>query len=202
MNLKYLKYTLITTITIHFVCVVMGQLYDLGYLKNSITEKIQKKYLLPFFEQNWGMFAPNPPRGNQYFIVRFYTNQNDTITLDIHKKVLENSNWGLFNNNQRILKYQNECYNDIIHKISSQKLSLISPDVSQSHGLESILNYSEIALIKQEHFLLKVTNDSIFVDLILMDEILSPPNSEEKYQEKRYFVLSDIYFEKKQDTNL
>jgi len=195
MIFKILKYALIVAITMHFLCVVIVQLYDLGYLKNSISEKIQKHYILPFFEQNWGMFAPNPPRGNQYFVVRFYTNQNDTLTINIHKKVLENSTFGLFNNNQRLLKYQNECYNDIINKISSQKLNLTNPDVSQSHGLESILNYSEIALAKQTSFLEKI-NDSVFIDLILVDEALSPPNSEEKYLEKSYLVLSNIISEK------
>jgi len=199
MNLKlFLKYTLITAITIHFICVVIVQLYDLGYLKKSIiTESIQKHYILPFFEQNWGMFAPNPPQGNQYFLVRFYTNKNDTITLDIHQKILENSTFGLLNNNQRILKYQNECYNDIINKISSKKINLTNPDVSQSHGLESIINYCEFTLTKQNDFLEKITTDSIFVDLVLIDEALSPPNSEEKYLEKNYLVLSNIYFGKK-----
>jgi len=199
-KLNALKYTLITIITTHFVCVLAVQLYDLGYLRNSVVEKIQKHYILPFFEQNWGMFAPNPPKGNQYFLVRFYTNQrNDTITLDIHKKVLENSTWGLFNNNQRVLKYQNECYNDIINKINSQKLSFAKPDVSQSHGLESILNYSEIALVKQKDFLEKI-NDSIFADIILVDQTLSPPNSKEKYFDKRYILLSNIFFGKKQNS--
>jgi len=184
------------------VCVVIVQLCDLGYLKNSVVEKIQKHYILSFFEQNRGMFAPNPPKENQYFVVRFYTNQSDTLVLDIHKKVVENSTFGLFNNNQRILKYQNECYNDIINKINLQKLSLTKPDVSQSHGLESILNYSEIALVKQKDFLEKTINDSIFVDLILVDYVLSPPNSEEKHLEKSYFVLSNIYFGKKQNVVL
>ncbi len=138
------------------------------------------------------MFAPNPPKGNQYFIVKFKT-KKDSLTVDIHEQVRKGSMLGLFNINQRILKFQNECYNDILRKLESKKITYSNIEIKNSHGLESIINYSKIALQKQTGFLSKIKPNEIFyLDLYLIDEPLNNPNNINKYGEKKYILLEDI----------
>ncbi|WP_372483249.1 DUF5819 family protein [Elizabethkingia anophelis] len=193
----YVKTLIIMSLSFHFSSVILVQFFDLGYTKSRFVNKIKVNYIIPFFEQNWGMFSPNPPRGNQYFIIKFRAN-NSTALVDIHEKIKENSDRGLFNLDQRLLKYQIECYNDIIDKFSENKLKVNSPHVENSHGLESILNYSKFSLKNQYSFLEKLKpNDSIYADIYLMDMPLNPYNSKEKFGETKYMLFSNIYLLKK-----
>ncbi|MGN7757591.1 DUF5819 family protein [Chryseobacterium sp. 22532] len=197
-KIKLLKNFTIGCLSIHFLFVILVQFYDLDYTKNGTIKKIKDFYINPFFEQNWGMFSPTPPHGNQYFIIKYHTNTNN-ITIDIHEDIKNNSNQGLFNINQRLLKYQNGCYNDIIQKISKGNLDRIYADKSKSHGLESILNYSKLTLKNQKSFLDKINNkDSVFVDIYLINESLIPPYSKNKFEEKKYITLTNVYLTNKQ----
>ncbi|QTE21837.1 DUF5819 family protein [Polaribacter cellanae] len=197
--MKKLKILIISVIVLHFLLISIGQLRDLGYINNSFAKHINDSYIIPYFEQSWSMFAPNPPKGNQYFVVKYKIN-NDSLTLDIHEQVRKGSVLSLFNINQRLLKYQNECYNDILRKLESKKISFSNINVSNSHGLESILNYSKIVLKKQLKFLSNIkSTDSIKVDIYLIDEPLNKPNSPNKYGEKKYIQLENIYLGKKDE---
>lgn len=193
------KNILFIIISFHFLLIIIGQLGELGYLNNTLSKNIKNKYIVPFFEQNWGMFAPNPPRGNQYFIISYKTN-TDSITLDIHEKIRQGSILSIFNINQRILKYQNECYNDIIKKLNNKKLDLSKIEKNKSHGLESILNYSKLVLIKQKEYIEKLAStDSIKVNIYLVNESLNNINTFYKYNKKEYMVLKNIYLTRKSD---
>lgn len=194
----FLKNFILLILVIHFTFVVIVQFYDLGYTNNRIAEKIKNNYITPFFEQNWGMFAPTPPHGNQYFVIKFHTDK-DSIIVDIHEDIKNNSNRGFLNINQRLLKYQNSCYNDIIKKRSIGRLNNIYKDKNKSHGLESILNYSKLTLKNQKAFLNTISDkDSVFIDIYLINEPLLPSNSKKKYEEKKYITLTDIYLTTKQ----
>lgn len=188
---------IIVLLICHFSCVILVQFYDLQYIKTEKVKKIRDFYIIPYFEQNWGMFAPNPPQGNQYFLIKFHSGNNNVV-IDIHKKIKENSDRGLFNLDQRLLKYQNECYNDIVNKILQKKLSITLPNVNESYGLQSILNYSKFSLKQQTEFLRKLApNDIIYADVYLMDMPLNPYGSKSKFDSKKYILLPNVYLSSK-----
>lgn len=188
----YKKVIITVLLILHFSCVILVQLYDLQYIKTERIKKIKNFYIIPYFEQNWGMFAPNPPQGNQYFLIKFHSG-NNSVVIDIHKKIKENSDKGLFNLDQRLLKFQNECYNDILNKLLHKKLSISFPNTKDSHGLQSILNYSKFSLKQQSEFLIKLApNDIIYADVYLMDIPLNPYGSKIKFGNKKYILLPNI----------
>ncbi len=192
--MKKLKVIFKVFLVCHFTLIVINQFDYFKYIKidNKLNE-LAKKYTNPFFEQNWGMFAPNPPHGNQYVIVKYKT-KNDSLLIDIHQKISESSIFSIFSINQRILKYQNECYNDIIKKVHSKTITFNNINIHNSHGLESLLNYSKFSLLAQNKFSQNIKdNDSVFVDLYLMDEILNKPNEKPRYRAKQYIELKNIF---------
>ncbi|WP_059015033.1 DUF5819 family protein, partial [Flavobacterium psychrophilum] len=146
---KIFAYSTIVLLSIHFILVLLNQCYqqNWAYFKTKPIEQINSNYINPFFEQNWGMFAPNPPHGNQYIVVQFYTKKDSTELINIHEKIMQSSFKRFFSLDQRILKYFNSCYNDIIIKKSNKYSN--EEMIKKSHGLQSILNYSRIVLQKQ-----------------------------------------------------
>jgi hypothetical protein len=180
-------------LSIYFIIVILTQCYDQGWSVFQIKplQTVKEHYVAPFFEQNWGMFSPNPPHGNEYIILKFHTQYNTTKPINIHEKIKENSFKNPFSLNQRIIKYFNECYGDI----SSRSNKGYSNDefIRNSHGLESILNYSKIVLKNQTDFLKAINpNDTIKVDLYLMQEPLNDFEKSELKREKYYTEIKDF----------
>ena len=155
MTKKVFVYISIIFLSVHFIFILLIQCYQQNWalFKNSSIEEINLAYVTPYFEQNWAMFAPNPPQGNQFIALQFYTKKDSTELVNIHQKVLENSFRNVFSINQRILKYFNGCYNNIIIKKTSDTNNYEL--LKKSHGLQSILNYSKIVLGNQEKFIKK-----------------------------------------------
>jgi Family of unknown function (DUF5819) len=177
-------------LSIYFIIVVLTQCYDQGwsFFKVKPIQYLKEHYVSPFFEQNWGMFSPNPPHGNEYIMVKFYTQNDSTKLINIHEKIKENSFKNPFSLNQRIIKYFNECYGDIATKHSEGYLG--NEFVKKSYGLQSILNYSKIVLKNQKEFLKGVNpNDTIKVNLYLVQE---PLNDFEKSKLKREQFYTEI----------
>lgn len=196
MNNKIYTKTLTVLVASYFFFIVLFQVYDQDYFKSEIVGNIKNDYALPFFEQNWGMFSPNPPMGNHFFLIKFESNNTESDLIDIHKSVRENSFSSFFSIDQRIIKYFAECYNDIIRKKS--KGIVVEQNIHSSHGLESILNYSKIVLKSQRDFLEKIdSNDSIFIKIYLVDEKLNLDIREEKSYSKTYMELEKIYLTNK-----
>lgn len=176
----------------YFLFIILFQVYDQNYFKSETVGKIKNSYALPFFEQNWGMFSPNPPMGNHYFLLKFKSKNAESSFIDIHKNVRDGSFNSFFSIDQRIIKYFAECYNDIIRK--KNRGIIVEQNIDLSHGLESILNYSKIVLKNQNDFLEKVNSqDSIFVKIYLVDEKLNRDIREEKSFSNLYNELDEIY---------
>lgn len=176
----------------YFLFIILIQVYDQNYFESEKIGEIKNKYALPFLEQNWGMFSPNPPMGNHYFLVKFESGNTESDFIDIHKKVREKSFNSLFSIDQRIIKYFAECYNDIVRKKS--KNINIEKNIHSSHGLESILNYSKIVLNNQKDFLEKTSpNDSVFVKIYLIDEQLNKDIHKNKNYTKSFIELERIH---------
>jgi hypothetical protein len=172
MNSKQiLKSFLIFLITIHFSLILIGQGEDQGWLmfKNKTVENINNNYINPYFEQGWGMFAPNPPIGNEYMVLQFSNKHYRSDFINIHELVKQNSLNNFFSIDQRLIKYLDECNSDILSKkfdfTDNKKL------LEKSYGLKSILNYSKIVLSKQKKFLKNTfVNDTIKVDVYIIYE--------------------------------
>ncbi|MDQ1164408.1 DUF5819 family protein [Flavobacterium sp. SORGH_AS_0622] len=196
---KGLCILLIVFLSIHFALVLLTQCNQQNWtvFKLKLIDKINEHYINPFLEQNWGMFAPNPPRGSQYIAVQFYTKKDSTEPINIHQKVMENNFKSFFSLDQRILKYFNSCYNDILIKKAENPLN--KELLQKSHGLQSILNYSKIVLQKQNLFVTKLTpNDSVYVNLYLVDDPLNNIEFSELKNEKSYLTVKGIFLTSKQ----
>jgi Family of unknown function (DUF5819) len=181
---------LVGLLSIYFLIILLTQCYDQGwsFFKIQSIQTLKENYVSPFFEQNWGMFSPNPPHGNEYIMVKFHTQNKTTKLINIHEKIKESSFKNPFSLNQRIIKYFNECYGDISSKNSIGYSN--KEFIKKSYGLQSILNYSKIVLKKQTEFLDGINhNDTIKIDLYLVQE---PLNDFEKSKLKREQFYTEI----------
>lgn len=197
--MKKTKTFFIILISLHFILIIVSQLKELKILNNKFSQMVEHYYTLPYLEQNWGMFSPNPPQGNQFIMIKFRTN-NSSVLIDSHKKIRENSNKGFLNLDQRLMKYQIECFNDIINKIQANELDLDKPNIKNSIGLQSTMNYSLFVLKKQEGIIENSKpTDSIFIDLYLIDDVLDKPKSKNKYKGKYYTEIKNIFLTTKNE---
>lgn len=191
---KAYKICLTVLFSTYFIVLIFIQICDLISVQNEKIDNFKYGYVLPFFEQNWRMFAPNPPMGNHYFLIKFQTNEVQSEVIDIHQQVRNNSFKGMFSIDQRIIKYFSECYNDIVRK--KNKGIPIEENIGLSHGLESIVNYSKIILKNKDSFLKKINhNDSIFLKVYLIDEQLAAQSSESEKITKTYNELNKIFID-------
>ncbi len=178
----------------HYSLVILIQCYDQGWkiFKTKNIETINKNYITPFFEQNWGMFAPNPPKSNEYFIIKFHTNSKTSKFIDIHTAVINSSFSNPFSIDQRTIKYFSECYNDIAKNINKGYSN--QDFLKKSYGLQSILNYSKIVLSNQTAFLNSIKpNDSIKVVLYLINEPLKSFENRRMRKSQFYNKIDDIF---------
>ncbi len=178
----------------HFSTIILTQCYEQGWkvFKTTYIKSINKNYISPFFEQNWGMFAPNPPNANEYFIIKFHTNLKNSKYIDIHYPIVKSSFANPFSLDQRTIKYFSECYNDIAEKYNKGYTN--QEFIRKSYGLQSILNYSKIVLSKQNAFLNSVLeNDSIKIDLYLVNEPLNSFENRTFRKGQFYNKLTDIF---------
>lgn len=189
--MKEIKLFIIILITIHFSFIITSQLRELKILDTHLSKIIESHYILPFFEQNWGMFSPNPPQGNQFIMIKFKTYQ-DSIIIDPHKNIRNNSNGGFLNLDQRLLKYQAECFNDIIEK--NNQLNSNSCNDKKNYGLLSFINYSLFILKNQKSFTKNLkSSDLIYIDLYLIDDILDKPQSKQKFKGRYYTEIKNVF---------
>ncbi len=189
-------------LSIYFIIVVLTQCFDQGWsiFQTKPIQALKDQYVAPFFEQNWGMFSPNPPHGNEYIILKFHTQNNTTKPINIHEKIKENSFKNPFSLNQRVIKYLNECYGDISSRANKGYSN--NEFIKRSHGLESILNYSKIVLEKQTEFLDKISaNDTIKVDLYLIQEPLNSFEESKLKREQFYTQIKDLCLTTKNKLN-
>jgi Family of unknown function (DUF5819) len=179
---------LVGLLSIYFFIILITQCYDQGwsFFKTQSIKTLKENYISPFFEQNWGMFSPNPPNGNEYIMLRFHAQNDTTRLINIHEKIKESSFRNPFSLNQRIIKYFNECYGDI--SLNNCKGYSKNEFIKKSYGLQSILNYSKIILKKQTEFLDGINhNDSIKVDLYLVQEPLND-FEKSKLESKQFYT--------------
>ncbi|QQU05519.1 hypothetical protein I6I89_11030 [Myroides odoratus] len=161
-------------LVLFFYCsfILLIQVYDQGYFKSETIQQIKENYALPFFEQNWSMFSPNPPMGNHYFLVQFSTVTQKSDLIDIQQLIRARSYSSFFSIDQRLKKYFSGCFNDIV-KLQRNNIKIQdNPHISQ--GLESIVNYSKFVFQNQTDFQSLIQpQDSVFIKLFLVDEQLN-----------------------------
>jgi len=106
------KAVLALLLSIHFLIIILNQCFQQKWslINCPIIEKLESMYILPFFEQNWTMFAPNPPTGKKYIALEFYTKNNKeknttSGVLNIHDPISQENLQTYFSLNQRLIKY-------------------------------------------------------------------------------------------------
>lgn len=182
----------ILLVTLYFIFIGCVQVYDLDYFESEPLKRLNNDYALPFFEQNWSMFSPNPPRGNHFFLLKFSTQTQESGYIDIQKKIRERSFSRFFSIDQRLKKYFSGCFNDII-EIQNRGIDL-SLNPHKSQGLESILNYSKFVFENQTDFKNQIqAKDSVFVNIYLIDEQLNNDIHQKKNYTTLYSELDKIY---------
>lgn len=180
MNRKIINYILYFLFFTYFSFILVFQIENFCTQKSEIIATLKKRGIYVFFEQNWSMFSPNPPNSNRSLIVKFVTTDIESSYLNINDQIRKNSAYSVFSFDQRILKYFTECFNNIL-KVECNN-SAMKGNKIQSHGLESILNYSALVLKKQAQFNSKLkTGDSIYIKIYLKEN--------QKYMELNHFFL-------------
>lgn len=177
---------------LYFLFIGCVQVYDLQYFNSNTLQKIKEKYALPFFEQNWSMFSPNPPSGNHIFMLKFSTKTKESNYIDINRKIRERSFSRFFSIDQRIKKYFSGCFNDIL---DVQKTGVnLAEHIHKSQGLESLLNYAVIVFENQVRFKSEIQpHDSVFVHIYLVDEQLNKDITKRKTYTTIYSEIDPIY---------
>ncbi|MBB1138995.1 DUF5819 family protein [Myroides sp. WP-1] len=194
---KIFKLFSILIVIVYFLFIGSVQLYDLNYFESKPLNQLKENYALPFFEQNWSMFSPNPPSGNHFFLLKFSTQKQTSGYIDIQQKIRERSFSRCFSIDQRLKKYFSGCFNDII-EIQNAGVDL-SLHAYKSQGLESLLNYSKFVFENQTDFKGKLQpKDSVFVNIYLVDEQLNKDIHQKKSYTTLYSELDKIYLLKKE----
>ncbi|EHQ43722.1 Uncharacterised protein [Myroides odoratus] len=169
---KLYHYFVYLVLLLYCSFILLIQVYDQGYFKSDTIQQFKENYALPFFEQNWSMFSPNPPMGNHYFLVQFCTATQKSDLIDIQKLIRLRSYSSFFSIDQRLKKYFSGCFNDIITLQRNNIKIQGNPHISQ--GLESIVNYSKFVFQNQADFQSLIQpHDSVFIKLFLVDEQLN-----------------------------
>lgn len=193
---KYIRIIIISILSIHFIIIILSQINEQfkAESKLDIINEIDSYYVLPFFEQHWSMFAPNPPDGKRFIAVQFWNangiKKDSTKILNIHESISQDNMRTYFSLNQRMIKYFAECFNDLSSHLSNKKLN--REKLLNSAGLKSIKNYMVYVLKNQKEFLkLTQKGDSIYSTIYLVNEPL-PGIREESISEKYYQKVDSI----------
>jgi len=169
---KLYHYVVYLVLLLYCSFVFLIQVYDQGYFKSDTIQQLKENYALPFLEQNWSMFSPNPPMGNHYFLVQFSTTTQKSNLIDIQQFIRKKSFTSFFSIDQRLKKYFSGCFNDIVRLQHNHIEIQDNPHISQ--GLESIVNYCKFVFQKQVDFQSLIQpHDSVFIKLFLVDEQLN-----------------------------
>jgi len=143
----------------HFLVLFIYLIGDLEYLPKSYRSSIEwtNNYINPFFEQRWGMFAPNPPIYNMNIYVQYITPTATQVKYstwyDIHSPIINQNSSSYFSVNQRLLKYFHGCAMEVYQAgfPDSTKLSdsLINDAMHNTYGYRSLRRYARIVYSNQ-----------------------------------------------------
>lgn len=173
---------------IHFILITIynAKNKNLATMKYQNVFSFSNDYVAPFFEQNWSMFAPNPPVSTIACLMKFKIIKENGRTLEtkylnIHKPVVLAGRSSIFSLDQRLLKYMHGCISDIISKKNTYLLAGNSskqtdqnalPPYLQIHspGYKSLKSYAK-AVYRSSSFPYKIVeSDRIFVKMKITDD--------------------------------
>lgn len=120
----------------HLAVMVVYNLRSTQLLSPKVTERLKfaEDYATPIFEQNWSMFAPNPPSSTfscliMYKVVSSNGSTKESEYYDIHDPVVNASKRSLFSLDLRLLKYMHGC---IMNTISRNNDYLVATKMDKS----------------------------------------------------------------------
>ncbi|MCH7402286.1 DUF5819 family protein [Belliella kenyensis] len=142
--MKIIKIILITILTVHFTIIGVHHLPN-NPIKHQFKYEITS-YIIPFYSQEWKLFAPNPVNKNMSILYRFSGySKADTLFLSdwlsTTDKLIEDRQRNFWSPSQRILKYLSSCHIDIMETYSKG-----IEFIDKSDSLKSDINKSETFL--------------------------------------------------------
>lgn len=178
-NFILVRIVLTLFISVYFGSIILVQGYQQGwhFMQSYSIKNLNDNYILPFFEQNWSMFTPNPPDGKRVIAVQFYSKHmgkkmDSTAILNLHDKVSNENKKVFFSLNQRLIKYFSDCYNDVSQK--TQRYKNKKELEKNSSGLKSLKNYVRFVLTHQEDFFLKLLIMTVFFFVFILSTTPCP----------------------------
>ena len=198
--MKRYFYGLKGVLILHFFVVILYQISMIypNQRQLSFVSIIHNNYLVPFFEQSWSMFAPNPPTTTDRVLLKYRIGKIETEWIDISQPNIEGNRHSYFSVNQRIMKY----LHGILSKIQSDSKKLegeknVNYDkVRSSVGYRSLQQYAKLVLNKKYSRVIK--NEKVFLMVRVINDAF--PNFEHRElsfnnPKNHYLTYFEIPFE-------
>jgi len=153
-------------------------------------------YIDPFFEQDWGMFAPVPPSSNLHVFMQYRTVKGGQATTspwyDVYSPILTQNQSSFFSLNQRLMKYFHGATMNVYkakNTLTDTSAAAANQAVTHSYGYKSLRNYAKIVLSNKGG--LTATGDTTYLKIKFINDYFPPyAKRAEDYQNNKEYEHS------------
>jgi hypothetical protein len=156
--MKFINRLILTLFVSHFVIIFFYLVGDLDFLPKKYNPYIEwtNQYVNPFFEQRWGMFAPNPPIYNMHIYIQYIVPVGNQVEhsswYDIYSPIISQNYSSYFSVNQRLLKYFHGCAMEVYETGFADTTKLnktYNANMRKTFGYRSLKRYAKIVYSNQ-----------------------------------------------------
>lgn len=177
----------------HFSIVFIALASD--YLKLNKIESVTYYYMYPFFEQHWGMFAPNPPSSSLEVLVAYMNQEGDsTDFFNLSNSLILNNKAVYFGLSQRLIKYFHGTINSLLKGYPLETSDLTKENIedilAKNPGFQCIKAYVNIHQGQMEEF--NQNFKPVKFRILIIETSIRPPNTRDLDEDYKKGVLIDL----------
>lgn len=150
-------------------------------------------YIDPFFEQDWGMFAPVPPSSNLHVFMQYRVVKAGQATTspwyDVYSPILAQNHSSFFSLNQRLMKYFHGATMNVYkakNTLTDTTATVVNQAITRSYGYKSLRNYAKIVLSNKNE--LAAAGDTTYLKIKFINDYFPPyaRRAEPQQDSKKY----------------